>query len=265
MNGFVDFSKYQKQVAQVSEQYTRMPNHIIDDEIMAQLSDKAFKCYMLITRYTSGYNKNVAQIATATFQKYCGIKKADKVFESIKELEQLKLICVERKTGVLNSYSFVQNHSQKQELPNEGTTPENGDGTTPENGDGTTPENGESYKENSKEKLKENICEIFEFWKTTFKKNASTLLSDKRKSKIQARLKQGYSVDDIRLAITNCSKSKYHMGENESGTVYSDIELICREPEKLDRFISLFPREVSIDQQESQQLPQQPEFEEMEW
>ncbi|EHU2011029.1 hypothetical protein ACFZ96_18750, partial [Acinetobacter baumannii] len=94
---------------------------------------------------------------------------------------------------------------------------------------------------NKKENIKKDICEIFEFWKVVFNKNEKTLLSDKRARKIQARLVDGYQVEDIKLAITNCSKSDYHVQGR-----YTDIELICREPEKLDRFINMFPKAEQI-------------------
>ncbi len=42
---------------------------------------------------------------------------------------------------------------------------------------------------------------FFEFWKVVFNKNEKTLLSDKRARKIQARLVDGYQVEDIKLAI----------------------------------------------------------------
>lgn len=82
--------------------------------------------------------------------------------------------------------------------------------------------------------FKKEIQEIFEFWKTTFGKSNQTVLDSKRKGKIHARLKEGYSVDQIKQAIIGCSKSTYNV-ENK----YTDIELICREAGKLDRFIEM--------------------------
>lgn len=84
--------------------------------------------------------------------------------------------------------------------------------------------------------FKNEIQEIFEFWKTTLAKSGQTLLSDKRKAKIHARLKEGYAVEQIKQAIIGCSKSAYHV-ENK----HTDIELICRDAGKLDRFIEMLP------------------------
>lgn len=82
--------------------------------------------------------------------------------------------------------------------------------------------------------FKKEIQEVFEFWKITLAKSGQTLLSDKRKAKIHARLKEGYAVEQIKQAIIGCSKSAYHV-ENK----HTDIELICREAGKLDRFIEM--------------------------
>lgn len=230
--------KEQKAMSKKEEGYTRMPNSLIDDQIMAQLNDKAFKCLMLIVRQTSGFDRAFHTIAITQFQKYCGIKKRDTVMSCIKELEDKKIILVVRKIGCLNEYSINPNQYQETVLPSNGTSTAKGDGTSTAERAGTSPVKRGTNKETLKETLKENIYVIFEFWKETFK-SQKTVLTEKRKKKIEARLEQGYSVEDIKKAIVNCSKSDYHMGKNERGTVYNDIELICREPEKLDRFISM--------------------------
>lgn len=112
------------------------------------------------------------------------------------------------------------------------------------------PPNGEPVPaEKPKENFKDEIQDVFEFWKVTFGKRNSTLLDSKRKTKILARLKDGYSVADIKLAVTNCSKSDYHL---QGG--YTDIELICREATKLDRFIEMSGQPQIVDQQSGEQI-----------
>lgn len=216
------------------EGYTKMPNSLIDNQIMAQLNDKAFKCLMFIVRQTLGFDRTFHTIAITQFQKYCGIRKRDTVMGCIKELENKKLIEVKRKSGCLNEYSINNNPSLERVLPVKQTPPVKSNESRTAKWDGTSPIKRDSNKEIFKETFKENINEIFEFWKTTFAKTDKVILTEKRKSKIQARLKEGYSVQDIRVAIVNCSKSKYHIDQG-----YTDIELICREPEKLDRFLGM--------------------------
>ena len=157
MNIGIDFDKFQKQeVAQVMTNYTKVPNTIIDDSIMAGVSDKAFKCLMFIVRQTVGFNRTSHTIATTQFQKYCGIKKDETVAKVIRELEQCKLITVERKTGCLNSYTLTLNQYHETVLPpSKGTTPMKGGYTTPTERGYTTPMKRGSIKEKLKENIKE--------------------------------------------------------------------------------------------------------------
>lgn len=73
---------------------------------------------------------------------------------------------------------------------------------------------------------------VFEFWKEVMQKNARTTLNKDRASKIKARLKEGYSVDEIKLAISNCSTDPWHIEKK-----VNDIEYICRNQQHLDRFL----------------------------
>lgn len=81
------------------------------------------------------------------------------------------------------------------------------------------------------------VSELFDFWVGIMKKDFKrTKLTKKRKAAITNRLKEGYTTEDIRTAITNCSQSDFHMGANDRNTEYNDIELICRSGEKLENF-----------------------------
>lgn len=161
MNIGIDFDKFQKQeVAQVMTNYTRMPNLLIDDCIMAQISDKAFKCLMFVMRQTVGFNRASHTIAITQFQKYCGIKKEETVARVIRELEQCKLISVERKTGCLNTYTLTINQYHETVLPpSKGGTPTKGGYTTPTEQGYTTPTKRGSIKKTLKENIKESSSE----------------------------------------------------------------------------------------------------------
>lgn len=83
------------------------------------------------------------------------------------------------------------------------------------------------------------VDEIFLHWVSVMRKPINqTALSPKRKKAIQDRLKDGYSVDDIKRAIENCSQDPFSMGQNNRGKPFNDIELICRSPEKLESFMA---------------------------
>jgi hypothetical protein len=90
--------------------------------------------------------------------------------------------------------------------------------------------------DDSKRSLKDQVNQVFSYWMAVMNKNIRTKLTDKREIKIEGRLKSGYSLTDIKLAIDNCAKSPHNMGDNERQTVYNDIELICRDDTKLEYF-----------------------------
>ncbi len=77
--------------------------------------------------------------------------------------------------------------------------------------------------------------EIFNYWKEIMNKPRARM-NAKRKSVIQARLKEGYEWEDFKEAIDGCRKSSFHMGDNARNKPYNDIELICRDGVKLEGF-----------------------------
>lgn len=80
--------------------------------------------------------------------------------------------------------------------------------------------------------------EVFEHWQEVMS-HPRAKLDDKRRKKVNSRLKDGYTVDDLKQAINGCKKSPHHMGENDRATVYDGLELICRDAEHVDKFIAV--------------------------
>jgi len=109
-----------------------------------------------------------------------------------------------------------------------------------------------SSNSSTKESVNDLVKEIFNFWVLTMKKRSDTKLDPQRKKKIQDRLKDGYSIERIKNAIIGCSISPHHQGQNNTFTVYNDIELICRSPSKLEFFeqIAATQTKSSLSQEE---------------
>jgi len=57
---------------------------------------------------------------------------------------------------------------------------------------------------------------------------------------IKARLAEGYSADELRLAIDGNAKSEFHTGNG-----HTSLELVLRDASKVDRFVSIARGEVS--------------------
>lgn len=79
---------------------------------------------------------------------------------------------------------------------------------------------------------------IFSYWQERLNHPNSKLTAE-RQRKIEARLREGYTIGQIKQAIDGCASSSFHRGENDQRRSYDDLELICRNGSKLETFIAL--------------------------
>jgi hypothetical protein len=90
---------------------------------------------------------------------------------------------------------------------------------------------------------KEQAKEVFEYWLLVMKKTGAKFTPE-REGRITSRLKQGYSVEEIKQAIDGCKASPFHMGENAGNKKYNEIELICRNGTYVEKFKELAPKKI---------------------
>jgi hypothetical protein len=79
---------------------------------------------------------------------------------------------------------------------------------------------------------------VFDHWKQVMGKPRAKL-DAKRSKAIAARLADGYDVEALCRAIDGCKASSWHMGVNDRGTRFDDLELICRDAAHVDRFLTI--------------------------
>jgi len=89
--------------------------------------------------------------------------------------------------------------------------------------------------------------EVFDYWCLVMKKPSNTIFNQKRKAAVKARLKEGYSEEQIRDAIDGCSKTPHNMGQNDNNKKFDDLELICRNGCNVDRFIGNLQLVIPVD------------------
>lgn len=82
------------------------------------------------------------------------------------------------------------------------------------------------------------VAEVFEEWKTVLSHPLSKL-GDKQKSKIKARLNEGWSVDELKQVPRGVLKSDWHMGVNPRDKKFDKIETVFRDSEQVEEFIRL--------------------------
>ena len=100
-----------------------------------------------------------------------------------------------------------------------------------------------SPKRKPKPDHKEDIYSVFDHYCEVFAGYYKTIsLTPARIKHINARLDK-YSVDQIKLAITNIRTSKYHLGEEQNNDkFYATLEFICRNDETLEKWINHIPK-----------------------
>lgn len=80
---------------------------------------------------------------------------------------------------------------------------------------------------------------VFDHWKLIMRHPGSKF-DAKRKKVVKARLKEGYSVNDLKEAIEGMSKCPHNMGQNEQGVVYDRIGIVLKDAESIDRFRRMY-------------------------
>ena len=64
---------------------------------------------------------------------------------------------------------------------------------------------------------------------------------DTKRKKLIVKALADYTVGEVVAAVTGWEHSPHHRGENERGTKYSDLSLLLRNPENIERFRDLHP------------------------
>lgn len=78
---------------------------------------------------------------------------------------------------------------------------------------------------------------VFAHWCQVLEKRGAKFTEERREA-VRARLREGYTVEQLKQAIDGCSKTPHNMGQNDRGTRFDDLELICRSGSHVERFIA---------------------------
>jgi uncharacterized protein YdaU (DUF1376 family) len=182
-------------------------------------------------------NKRLASVARLSEHEWVNVKETLEEFFEISEFEW-KHSRIERDLEQVNSKSAKASAAGKASANKRLTNVERSLNNRSTNDEQTL--NHKDTYTNTEIKDKSFSCEVeevFEFWKVTLS-HEKAKLDTKRKKAIQNAIKLGYSLDDLKSAITGCSKTPHNMGQNDRGEKYDDISLILRDAGQIDRFIA---------------------------
>lgn len=82
--------------------------------------------------------------------------------------------------------------------------------------------------------------ELYHYWiRATGRNPAAFKDTSERRSKVLARLKDGFSAGDIKAAIDYASTSEFHQGKNDRKQRYDDLTTICMNETRLENYRNL--------------------------
>lgn len=102
----------------------------------------------------------------------------------------------------------------------------------------------ESPKISKKKNWKIEIGEVFDYWRKVMNRERSKI-DKKRTAKIISALEHGFTVDELKRAVDGAKSSPFHRGQNDRGVIYDSIDLIFRNPEKIETFICILGTQAS--------------------
>lgn len=89
----------------------QLPNAFVD-ELMGDLSGNAVKCYLLVARKTTGWQKEADHISISQFQSKTKIKDVRTVHSVLSELEEAGLIRTVKELGKVTEFYLIRDLPQ---------------------------------------------------------------------------------------------------------------------------------------------------------
>ena len=91
------------------------------------------------------------------------------------------------------------------------------------------------------------ISQVYEYWLSEMRPGRTRVpaLDDKRRLKVASAIAD-YGALECMRAIDGCKRSDFHMGRNKQNKKYDDLELIFRDQDHIERFLSFLPLEEDL-------------------
>jgi uncharacterized phage protein (TIGR02220 family) len=77
--------------------------------------------------------------------------------------------------------------------------------------------------------------QVFEYWRSELKPRSK--FDAKRRARIAARLKEGFTVEQLKTVVDKAKTSPHHSGKNDRGRTYQDIHTIFRDAAQVEAFL----------------------------
>lgn len=274
-----DLRAVEQRVADTDDGYTRLANELYDELIGANLTKNQAKVAHAVCRKTYGFNKKVdriadSQIATLTRlprQKVNAAKKEliemrvlitdGQLIGPNKNLDEWNIpepkggpkchrdsdtenadnivttVVTESVTTIVTTLSPPQGHTKDTiTKDNKDTTPIVPTGDVSE---ALSAGDQELYETPPPEQpVADQVRQVFTHWQAEHD-HPTAKLDDKRRKRIQARLAQGFSAEELCKAITGARYDTWLMGKNPSNKRYDGIDTLLRDAAQVEKLRDL--------------------------
>lgn len=126
----------------------------------------------------------------------------------------------------------INAEDQKPPTPLQGCEPESADAPTDDSNDPTA---GPKPRVDPDDEV---VTKVFEFWKREHG-HPKAKLERKRRSRIKARLREGFTGRELCIAIRGAKRDAFLMGQNQDGKVYDGLQTLLRDAEQVERLMAL--------------------------
>ncbi|AWK14111.1 replication protein [Candidatus Fukatsuia symbiotica] len=266
--------RQEQRVANIDEGYTRLANELYEELIGVNLTRTQAKVVHAVCRKTYGFHKSMDRITDSQLADLCRITRP-KANVVKNELIKMRVLLSEGKKMGLNknlSEWIIANCSQiENTVPKTGTIKNVSNTITESVLKTMTPDISEDVpktitesvlktitkvfpiREHTKETITkkrkeiitplspfgdERVKTVFAFWQKNLV-HPQARLDKKRAKRIQARLKEKFSAEDLCQAITGATYDPWLMGKNPENKRYDGIDTVLRDAAQVERLMGL--------------------------
>lgn len=259
----------EQRVADLDDGYVRLATMILEEMAGADFTKRQFKVILAVIRLTYGWNKARDRIANSQISEIARLP-VKRVSETRVQLLKMNVLTASGQQIGLNKNvsEWVLPHNEGQSLKtgdkkslNLGDSYPSKQGDTidiipktvkttttpivPKGGVSETPPAGDRElceMPPPEQPVADPVRQVFSHWQTEHN-HPTAKLDDKRRKRIQARLAQGFSAEELCKAITGARYDTWLMGKNPSNKRYDGIDTLLRDAAQVEKLRDLADNE----------------------
>jgi len=199
---------------QKEEGYVPIANELVEQFAKINLSPYEWRTLWVLWRKTWGWQKKRDKISISQFQKLTGLDRRHQ-HRTLLSLERKKFIA-RKGNSYVTTYMFQKDYSKWKTVANKGTSASRGNTLLPVEATNLLPV--EAPTKDNKETIQKTE-EIFDYFRIQTNQ-PRIILHNSRRDLIRKRLNDGFTVDQMKNAITNFSQDTWEGRKDHMDIIY---------------------------------------------